>query len=311
MLRGTTALDRIDINKLSYGRVEYLIPAGGDGTQIGLYHANSLYKAGEELTVLGIEGKARIYGVYVSRPFIKTRERTLAVKAGFQYKNVYEYRLDALNTKDKIRVFNVSLNYDCTDGLQGRNIWALEYSRGVRDFLGGAGRNDSNTSRLNADGQFNKITIDVVRVQKLPGYSYLILKGSGQLSVDEFFAAEQFVIGGAGSVRGFKPALHSGDRGYTLTAELAASPFFSEKKVAGQKVGDTIKFALFTDHGEVYKNNPQPGENKANYLTSLGAGVRLYAGKHFSFKVDYAIPEINGKFTSKNSETYAQVIMGF
>ncbi|MBI5213154.1 MAG: ShlB/FhaC/HecB family hemolysin secretion/activation protein [Nitrospirae bacterium] len=61
MLRGTTGLDRIDINKLSYGRVEYLMPIGGDGTQIGIYHANSLYKAGEDLTVLGIEGKARIY----------------------------------------------------------------------------------------------------------------------------------------------------------------------------------------------------------------------------------------------------------
>ncbi|MBI5213153.1 MAG: ShlB/FhaC/HecB family hemolysin secretion/activation protein [Nitrospirae bacterium] len=252
-----------------------------------------------------------MYGIYVSRPFIKTRERSLTVKAGFQYKDVYEYRLDSLNSKDDIRIFNIGVNYDCSDGLYGRNIWGIEYSMGIRDLLGGAGRKDANTSRLNADGQFNKLNIDAARVQKLPLYSYLVLKGSAQISGDELFVAEQFVIGGMGSVRGFKPAIHSGDNGYSLTAEFALSPFFPETKVLGQKIGDTIKLALFADHGGIYRNKPQPGEDKDNYLTSMGAGLRLYAGKNFSFRIDYAVPEINGRFNSKNSETYAQATIAF
>jgi hemolysin activation/secretion protein len=311
MLRGTTGLDTLDINKLSYGRIEYLTPIGYDGTQLGFYHANSLYKAGEELTILGIEGKARIYGLYISRPFIKTRQRTLSVKAGFQYKDVYEYRLDSLNSKDDIRIFHIGLNYDYADGLYGRNIWSIEYNMGIRDLLGGAGRNDTGTSRLNADGQFNKFNIDAARVQKLPLYGYLVLKGSAQLSADELFVAEQFTIGGMGSVRGFKSALHSGDNGYSLTAEFAFSPLFPETKVLGQKIGDTIKLALFADHGGVYRNKPQPGEDKDNFLTSLGAGLRLYAGKHLSFRIDYAVPEMKRKFNSKNSETYMQATVAF
>jgi hemolysin activation/secretion protein len=311
MFRGATGLDRLDINKLSYGRLEYLMPVGYDGSRVGVYHANSLYKAGEDLTVLGIEGKARIYGLYISRPFIKTKEKTLSVKAGFQYKDIYEYRLDSLNSKDDIRIFHIGVNYDYIDRLYGRNILAIEYSMGIRDLLGGAGRNDTGTSRLNADGQFNKFNIDAVRVQKLPLYGYLALKGSAQLSADELFVAEQFTIGGMGSVRGFRPSLHSGDNGYNLTAEFTLSPFFAETKVLGQKIGDTIKLALFADHGGVYRNKPQPGEDKDNFLTSLGAGLRLYAGKHLSFRIDYAVPEMKRKFNSKNSETYMQATVAF
>jgi hemolysin activation/secretion protein len=311
MFRGITGLDRIDINKLSYGRLDYLMPIGYDGTRVGIYHASGLYKAGEELIPLDIRGKARIYGIHISHPFIKTRQRTLSVKAGFQYKDVYEYRLDSLSSKDDIRIFHIGLNYDCADGLYGRNIWTIEYSMGIRGLLGGAGRNDTGTSRLNADGQFNKFNIDAARVQKLPLYSYLVLKGSAQLSADELFVAEQFTIGGMGSVRGFRPSLHSGDSGYSLNAELTLSPFFAETKVFGQKISDTIKLALFADHGGVYRNKPQPGEDKDNFLTAIGAGLRLYAGRHFSFRIDYAVPEMNRKFNSKNSETYMQATIAF
>ncbi len=311
MFRGVTGLDRIDFNRLSFGRLEYLMPIGYNGTQMGILLANSLYRAGEELIVLGIEGKARIYGIHISHPFIKTRERTLSARAGFQYKDVYEYRLGALSSEDNIRTLTIGVNYDYVDGLYGRNIIVVEYNRGIRDFLGGAGKNDPATSRLNADGQFNKFNIDAARVQRLPLQSFLVLRGSGQLSADKLFVAEQFFIGGMGSVRGFRPAMHSGDSGYSLTAELVSSPFFPETKVLGQKIRDTIKLALFADHGGVYRNKPQPGEDRNNYLTSIGAGLRLHVGRHFSFRIDYAVPEIKGRFNSRNSETYLQATMVF
>ncbi|MEK6652030.1 MAG: POTRA domain-containing protein, partial [Nitrospirota bacterium] len=54
MLRGLTGLDRIDLNKLSYGRAEYLFPIDYNGTKMGLSYANSIYKAGEQYTILDI-----------------------------------------------------------------------------------------------------------------------------------------------------------------------------------------------------------------------------------------------------------------
>jgi hemolysin activation/secretion protein len=312
MLRGITGLDRIDIDRLSFGRIEYLTPIGYDGTRIGIYHASGLYKAGEEFIVLGMEGRARIYGIHISHPFIKTRQGTLSARAGFEYKDVREYRLALLTAEDNIRTFQIGVNYDFVDGFYGRNILAVEYSRGIRDLFGGAGKNDPGTSRLNADGQFDKFNINAARVQKLPLHSHLLLKGSAQLSNDKLFAAEQFTIGGMGNVRGFVPALHSGDSGYNLTAELALSPFFfTEAQVSGRRMSDAIKLALFTDHGGVYRNKPQPGEDKNNFLTSMGAGLRIYTGRHISFRIDYAVPKINGKFNTRNSETYLQATVSF
>ena len=315
MLRGLTGLDRIDLNKLSYGRAEYLFPIDYNGTKLGLNYANSIYKAGEEYTILDIHGKAHVAGIYLTHPIIKTRKDTLDIRFGFDYKDVYDYMLNNLRSEDNIRVFNLGITYDLTDNIQGRNIINLTYHQGVRNLLGGNEKTDPYASRLNADGAFAKYTADVIRVQKLPGYNHLMLKASGQLSEDALFVAEQFYIGGAGSVRGFRPSSQSGDSGYLGSAELHLSPIYPETKIgnqdSGQKLGDTIKLVLFADHGGVYKNNRQPGENKDDYLTSIGAGIRLYYSKNFSFRLDWAVPRIKDHFNSKNSETYAQAVFSF
>lgn len=311
MLRGLTGLDRIDLNKLSYGRAEYLFPIDYNGTKLGAYYANSIYEAGEQYTILDIHGKAHVVGIYLLHPIIKTRKNTLDIRFGFDYKDVYDYMLDSLRSKDNIRVFNLGMTYDFIDRAKGRNILNLTYHQGVRDFLGGSGKNDSDASRLNADGAFAKYTADIIRLQKLPGYNHLMLKASGQISDDALFVAEQFMIGGAGSVRGFRLASQSGDSGYFGSAELHLSPIYPERKILGQNIGDTIKFVLFADNGGVYRNNVQPGENKDDYLTSIGAGLRLYAGKHFSVRYDYAVPKINGSFNTNNSEHYVQATMAF
>jgi hemolysin activation/secretion protein len=311
MFRGLTGLDRIDIDKLSYGRLEYLIPIDYNGTKLGLYYANSIYEAGEQYTILNIHGKAHVAGLYAIHPLIRQRDKTLSIRAGFEYKDVYDYMLDSLRSKDNIRVFNASINYDFFDALQGRNIIGFSYYQGIRDLFGGNASNDSDSSRLNADGQFSKYTLDLVRVQRITDYSHIILRGSGQISGDALFSAEQFYIGGIGTVRGFKPSLYGGDSGYLLGAELHISPLFPEKKILNRKVGDAFKFVMFVDHGGIYRNDVQPGENKDDHLTSVGAGIRFYEGKYFSLRMDWAVPEINGKFNTGNSMTYMQATMNF
>ena len=311
MLRGLTGLDRIDLNKLSYGRAEYLFPLDYNGTKMGLSYANSIYKAGEQYTILDIHGKAHVAGIYLTHPLIKERAQALDIKFGFDYKDVYDYLLDSIRSKDNIRVFNLGGTYDFTDRVQGRNIINLTYYQGVRGILGGNGKKDPDSSRLNADGAFAKYTADIIRLQKLQGYNHLYLRASGQFSEDNLFVAEQFMLGGAGSVRGFSPASQSGDSGYFGSAELHLSPIYPETKVFNQKIGDTIKLVLFADHGGVYRNNAQPGENKNDYLTSIGAGLRLYAGKHFSVRYDYAVPRINDHFNSKIRKTICRQCLVF
>ena len=311
MLRGLTGLDRIDLDKFYYGRAEYLFPVNYNGTKVGVHYSNAVYKVGEPYEILEIKGRADWIGLYITHLIAKKSDRTLEAKLGFDYKDVYDYMLGDMRTKDKIRVFNLGATYDFTDSLYGRNVLNLVWYHGVRYLFGGSGQNDRDTSRLNGDGEFNKYTFDVTRAQKLPGYNHIMVKASGQYSTDNLFVAEQFMLGGASGVRGFRPSSLSGDSGYLLSAELHLSPIYPEARVMNQKIGDMIKFVLFADHGGVYKNNVQPGEDKDDYQTSIGAGLRLYYGKYFTMRLDWAVPEIEGAFNAKDAETYLLMTLSF
>lgn len=311
MLRGLTGLDKIDLENLSYGRLEYIIPLAYNGTKAGIYYSNSVYEEGEEYAILDINGKAHVAGIYVTHPLIKTRNTALEIKLGFDYKDIYDYMLDETTSEDNIRVLNLGFNYNFVDGFYGRNILNLTYYQGIRDLFGGNGEDDPGTSRMNSDGGFSKGTIDLARIQKLPGYNHLILRASGQYSNDDLFVAEQFFIGGVGSVRGFDPSMLSGDKGYFVSGELYIAPPYPETKIFNQNMGDTLKLVLFADHGGVFKNDVQPGEDKDDYLTSIGAGLRLYATKYVSARLDWAVPMIDDKFHAGDSETYVQVVFNF
>ena len=316
MLRGVTGLDRIDITRLSYGRAEYLVPVGGYGTQIGGYYANSIYIGGQTLSPLNLNGRANVAGLYVTHPLVKKRDETLSVRFGGEYINATQDLLDAPNSKDNIRKLVLNLPYTMADRFLGRNYVALGYSLGLGGFLNGT-TSDGNIfsttrpTRANASDTFGKFNVDAMRIQKLPGYNHLIVRGSAQYTPDNLLIEEQFIIGGQGTVRGYNPAQASGDSGYYFSAELALSPFLPEKTIFKQKIGDTIKFAFFVDHGGVFNNEPQTGERNSQYLTSIGGGVRLYAGQFFTFKLDCATPKIHGKFNASNNKTTVEVALSY
>ena len=310
MLRGLMGLDRIDVNRLSYGRAEYMVPVGGYGTQIGMYYANSLYKAGEELAELELNGKATVCGIYATHPFIKKRDEALNVRLGGEYIDSDINMFGGKWTTDKIRTAILNVSYTMTDRYLGRNFIGFGYSRGLGSILNGTHDDDPNASRIDSDNNFNKFTLDAMRIQKLPGYNYFILRAAGQYSSDRLFVAEQFLLGGEGTVRGFSPAQISGDSGYSVSGELVTSPLFPEKTIFKQKVGDTIKFALFADYGGVYINNADSSEKHFDSLTSVGAGVRLFAGKYFSAKLDWAQP-VSGHIAVNRSYIYVQAGLSF
>ncbi|MBI3755766.1 MAG: ShlB/FhaC/HecB family hemolysin secretion/activation protein [Deltaproteobacteria bacterium] len=310
-LNGITGLDRINPNKYAYGRIEYSAPVDYNGTKAGVYYANSLYRAGGDITPLQIKGNANTGGLYIAHPFIRTAERTLSVRFGLDYKDVKDYLLDSIRSKDKIRVTSLSLSYDATDRLSGRNIISIAWYQGLGDVLDGSGKNDNNLSRLHSNNRFGKATIDLARIQKITKYNQFVIKGSGQWTNDPLFIAEQFSIRGTGSVRGYKPSAYRGDSGYNITAELQLSPISPETNIFGQKLGDTVKIVLFADNGGVYRNDLQPGEVKDDYITGIGAGLRVFYGKNFSVSMDYALPKQNGAYKTSNSQTYLQAVMTF
>ena len=317
-LNGIIGLDAIDPLGLAYGRAEYAVPVGWLGTQIGAYYSNTVYRVGgdDSLAILKLNGDANVAGVYVSHPLIKRFEQSLKLRVGGEYISLYDRLLGSTQDHDEVRTITAGLSYELTDRFQGRNFVNFSYARGLGGFLGGTkqGALNPGPSHSGADNTFDKFTLDAIRVQKLPGYAYLMASGSFQYSPDRLFSAERMQLGGEGSVRGVNPGTVSGDSGYFASLELVASPFYPETEIFKQKLGNMLKFALFTDYGTAVNTAPRPSENSSSTLSSIGAGVRLYGGTMFSCKLDWALPSAHGAYNGfriSDSQVYVQTTVSF
>ncbi len=310
-LRGTTGLDRLNLNRLAYGRVEYSLPIGYSGTRIGAYYTNAVYKAGEQFAVLNIHGKSNIAGIYLTYPLIKQINTTLLFKIGFDYKDITDYMLGSTGSKDKIREAHIGITGIFSDPLRGRNVIDLTYYRGISGIFGGTGAGDTNVSTVGAKGNFNKLTANIERTQPITNNTYFRLSASGQLAGSPLFSAEQFFVGGMGTVPGFDASYANGDSGYTVSGELFFPPPFPDTIIGQHKLGKMMKLVLFADYGQTHKKEAQPGEQENNYLTSIGTGLRIFAGKHFFVRLNWGIPKINGSFKTKNSKVYLQTSLFF
>ncbi|MBC8430601.1 MAG: BamA/TamA family outer membrane protein [Desulfobacterales bacterium] len=183
----------------------------------------------------------------------------------------------------------MTLDYDSLDRFLGKNITSLSYQWGKVD------RDEKlATSRANTEDQsFDKWVLNLARIQKVYGYTNIMLRGFAQITDKRLLTIEQIGLGGYGSVRGYAPALFLGDEGYTVSAELMfAPPFLAEKNLFGQRVSQLVQFALFADHGQVWNVNAEENDEISDYhLTGYGGGFRLYYKDWFTFKYDLGKPK--------------------
>ena len=101
------------------------------------------------------------------------------------------------------------------------------------------------------------------------GSARAVLQWSEQWTRDALLSAEQFGLGGEGSVRGVDGRLASGDRGRRLSLEVQGP-----LAAATQPQGFMLGWQLFADTGRVWRNQLQPGDAASSVLASVGAGLR-------------------------------------
>lgn len=104
---------------------------------------------------------------------------------------------------------------------------------------------------------------------------------SGQWSGDLLMAAEQFGIGGEGSVRGFETRVASGDRGQRLSMEWMIP---ARELMLGTPL--EVTWLAFLDLGQVRRLQPQPGENERATLVGGGLGLRLQQPRGLALRLD-------------------------
>jgi hemolysin activation/secretion protein len=139
----------------------------------------------------------------------------------------------------------------------------------------------------------------------MPWETNLLLRFSAQVSPYILCASEQFLIGGAETVRGFPRSERSGDEGQTASAEYSVPLYFIPKglKVPFTKTSfyDALRVVMFYDWGHIRNRRVAAGENKNYYLAGAGGGLRFNLPNDFSVRFDVAAP-VNIK-PSNNSRT--------
>jgi hemolysin activation/secretion protein len=281
----------------------YTRPINRNSTKATIYYANSDVIMGRDLSILEIRGAAQLYGFLVSQPLQRSLSEKTNFTFGFGSKSVKNYYFTSIpTTRDEVRAVSLGYTGDWTSS-SSRNFLNLTASQGLGQAFGGMTNDDPLASRYLADNTFTKLNLDLLRIQKMGGRSFLVLRGSGQYSTEPLVVSEQFPLGGPDSVRGYQQSEFLGDSGYALSAEY---------RFPLQKTKTSFQGALFIDYGTVNLRLPQPGEVGTQSLSGYGAGLRWSLDKDTWARVDWGWPISPPKnVLNRQPVFYGQVVTRF
>ena len=279
---------------------QWTLPINSYGTKISLNYLHANYAVGQELADLNMQGRSQYYGAQISHPFMKKKNMNFNFSLGWTYKFNKNLILNQDRSLDEAREYFVSFNYDSLDRFLGKNIASLGYQWGQVD------RDEKLTTSLinTEDVSYDYYRINLARIQKIYGYTNIMLRASGQYSDKRLLPMDQMGLGGYGTVRGYDPSLYLGDSGACFSAELMfAPPFLAENSLFGFRVAQLIQFVLFWDYGQVYTTDAEANDDQhSHYLSGYGGGIRLFYKDWFTFKYDLGIPSdrLEGKPSAFN-----------
>lgn len=282
------------------GNLVWTVPLNSYGTKAAVNYLDGTYGLATEEADRGLDGNTRIYGVKLAHPLIKDKNKAVHLVGEYQHKySDNKFQLQTIS-RDELATWTAGIELENLDRYLGKNIASLAFTHGRLDPDDAVpyGRlidpNPGVTSYKESKREFQKLALNLARIQKIYGYTNIMLRAGAQYTPDRLVNLEQVVLGGYGSVRGHEPAIYLGDSGYNLSAELMfAPPFIAEKTLFGQRLAQLVQFVAFYDHGNIYITNHTGGVDagpKTAGLSGFGGGVRLFYKDRFSFKYDLGIP---------------------
>jgi hemolysin activation/secretion protein len=240
---------------------------------------------------LGIRGESESFAIQFRQPVILRYREELALSAGFSYKNGQTFLFNDIPTpfgigpdeegNSRTSVLRFGQEYTRRD-LDGAWNLRSQFNLGT-DWL------DATTNpEPIPDSQFISWLGQIQRAQNLGQNHLLLIQAEIQLTPDSLLPAEQFVIGGGESVRGFRQNARSGDNGFrfaiedqiTLTRNAAGTP--------------ELRLTPFIEMGNVWNHPDNPNTlPDQNFLISAGLGLSLVLQSGFYARVNYAVPFVD------------------
>ena len=275
----------------------YVIP-GDTGRTYALYAIRSRSDVAAVGTV-NVIGKGDIYGVRVIQSLPTLDALTQSLNVGIDYKDLTEdINLPGGGSFSTPIVYTpVTAMYSGTfTGIRGTTTFDAGATFSIRGLGGDA--NDFSNSRANADSAFVAFRGGVQRAQQLPRKWTLLAKVDGQLASGPLVNSEQFVAGGALSVRGYKEAEVLGDDGIHGSLELRTPSMWGGDSPGGK----SVLLLAFVEGAHLRVRQPLPGQQADFTIASAGLGLRLQArGMGLSLDAAHAFKDASASSVAGNT----------
>ncbi len=245
----------------------------------------------EELDIRGTQAR---YELAYRQPIIRNPREELAFSLSFAIQNGQTFVFEDVprpfvigpdeDGNSRTRVIKLGQDYLKRDS---EGSWSLrsQFNFGIDVFE--ATVNDSPIP----DSRFFSWLGQVQRVQLVDQNNLIIVRGDLQLSADSLLPAEQFVIGGGKSVRGYRQNLRTGDNGFRFSIEDRIT-------VKRNSAGDPImQISPFFEMGSVWNQVDNPNKlPRQTFLVSTGFGFLwdpFFGLDGLSLRLDYGFPLVD------------------
>ncbi|MGB3297873.1 MAG: ShlB/FhaC/HecB family hemolysin secretion/activation protein [Phormidesmis sp.] len=259
----------------TYG-ISYDLPLNAlNGTLQARYLPSSFSLISDELSTLDVHGASDTYGLTYRQPIIRQPNEELAFSVGFRHRTGETLISDRVIDSTRTSVVQLGQDYLRRDQ---SGAW------GVRSLFSlGTGLLDA-TSRDNgeADGQFFSWLGQIQRAQVMTPDNLLLLQGSVQLSANSLLGAEQFIIGGANSVRGYDQNARFGDNGFRASVEDRITVLHNDDGSPATQIAPFLDAAVVWNQGAI--------ANDQTFLLGTGVGIIANLVDRVEARFDVGVP---------------------
>lgn len=265
----------------------YRIPFYAWGDSLDLTAGYSNVDSGVMQQLFAVSGAGRVYGAHYTKNFPRWNGWEPKLMFGLDqraYRNKAELVGTGIRLLPDITVRPASLGASLASrGERGETAFSLAVSH---NLPGGAhgGASDFAATRAGADAHYTLWRWSASHMANFAGDWQWRAAVNGQWTRDELVPGEQFGLGGAASVRGFREREIVNDRGHQGTLELYTPDFGA--RLAGSL---RLRALAFYDFGRVTRVRPLPGELDVESVSSFGLGLRAGIGEGFSLRFDYGV----------------------
>lgn len=252
------------------GNLMYQLPLNHHDTRLTVqFGFNDSEVIEDQIEVLDIESEYQSTDVSLSHPVINSLTESLLLAGSLSVREnegrllqlPFSFAAGENNGFSRVSALRLSAQGSIrTD----KDVWSghIRYSHGLTAF----NATDNNNERPDSD--FSSLLLQLQYARLLSHGVQLSVRADAQFSSDGLLPLEQFAIGGANTIRGYRENELVRDEGYSASIQIA-SPLFDELDFSGRY--GKLDAYLFSDYGEgKFKADVQDSDRT---LWSAGIGL--------------------------------------